>query len=105
MSCEIHVDDIGTRFQMTVKDCDDNSGVDISSALAREIRIRKPSDTLIYRSASVFDDGSALSGVMYYDTIAGDLDEVGTYKLQGKISIGSGVYYTSIYTFKVNCNL
>jgi hypothetical protein len=43
---------------------------------------------------------------MYYDAVAGDLDEVGKYKLQGKVFLGgSGTFYTDIHTFQVHCNL
>ncbi len=103
MSCEIHQYDIGTRFQITVQDCD--SLVDISNASYRQLTFRKPSDTIVTKIASIFNDGSAVSGVMYYDTIGGDLDEVGIWKMQGKIALPSGTYYTNVYSFKVHCNL
>ena len=103
MPSEIHQDDIGTRFLLTVKD--GNDLVDISSATALEVDFRKPSDVVINRSANKFNDGSAVSGVMYYDTVAGDIDEVGNYKLQGVVSLPSGIYHTDIHTFKAHCNL
>ena len=105
MACEIHQNDIGTRFQVTIRDCGGTDPIDVSTAAFRQFTFRKPSDTLMNRTASIFDDGSATSGVIYYDTVAGDLDEVGIYKLQAKISFASGTYYTDIYTFKVHCNL
>jgi hypothetical protein len=103
MACEIHQDDIGTRFLITVKDC--GQEVDLSSASYRQITFRKPSDTMMVKIGSIFNDGSATSGVMYYDSIGGDLDEAGMYKMQGKIALPSGTYYTDVYTFKVHCNL
>jgi hypothetical protein len=103
MASEIHVDDIGTRFLVTVKD--GTSTVDLSSASALQIDFRKPSDTIINRTGSKIGDGSSTSGVMYYDSVDGDLDEVGNYKLQGKVTLTSGTYYTDIHTFKVHCNL
>ena len=103
MPSEIHQNDIGTRFLMTVKD--DSDLVNISGALSLRVDIRKPSDTIINRSALRFNDGSALSGVMYYDTVSGDLDEIGNYKLQGLVTLPSGTYHTDIHTFKVHCNL
>jgi hypothetical protein len=42
---------------------------------------------------------------MHYDSVAGDLDEAGVYKLQAKVVIPSGTYYTDIYTFKVHSNI
>jgi hypothetical protein len=103
MPSEIHQNDIGTRFLMTVKDGSDL--VNISGALSLRVDIRKPSDTVINRYALRFDDGSSISGVMYYDTVAGDIDEVGNYKLQGVVSLPSGIYHTDIHTFKAHCNL
>lgn len=103
MSCQIHEYDIGTRFSITVQDCD--NPVDISNASYRQLTFRKPSDTLVVKIASILNDGSAASGYMYYDTIAGDLDEVGMWKMQAKIALPSGTYYTDVYSFKVHCNL
>jgi hypothetical protein len=103
MASEIHVKDIGTRFSVTVKD--GSSTVDLSSASALQINFRKPSDVVVNRTGSTIGDGSSTSGVMYYDSVAGDLDEVGNYKLQGKVTLTSGTYYTDIHTFKVHCNL
>ena len=104
MPSEIHVNDVGTRFLVTVKDGDDL--VDISSASALTLSFRKPSDTIINKSGVTLSDGSATSGVVYYDAIAGDLDEAGNWKLQGKISLSeSGIFYTDIHTFKVHRNL
>tara|TARA_Y100000004_G_C8856006_1_gene386857 strand:- start:57 stop:371 length:315 start_codon:yes stop_codon:yes gene_type:complete len=104
MASEIHKDDVGTRFLITVKD-DGNlvniSGVDGSSV--HQINIRKPSDVVINRNATLQDFG--ISGVMFYDTIAGDLDEAGFYKLQAKVVIPSGTYFTDVYTFKVHSNI
>ena len=102
MASEIHQHDIGTRFLITVKD--NGVPVDVSSGV-RQINIRKPSDNILNKIGSIISSGSASSGVMYYDTIAGDLDEIGHYKLQAKVAIPSGTFYTDIYTFKVHCNL
>ena len=103
MSSEIHTDDVGTRFLVTIKD--DGDTVDISNASIRQLNFRKPDDTVLNKTALIFNDGSESSGVMYYDSILGDLDQMGSYKLQGKISLPSGTYYTDIYTFTVNCNI
>jgi len=104
MASEIHVNDVGTRFLVTLKD--DGALVDVSPAQATGVFIfKKPDDTTFNRSASTLSDGSALSGVMYYDTVADDLDEAGMWKLQGKMVLIGGTFYTDIQTFQVNCNL
>ena len=102
-SGEIHVNDFGTRFLVTVKE--DGSVVDLSSALSLTMNFRKPSDAIVAKAGSMLTDGSAVSGVMYYDTLEGDLDEVGHWKLQGIISLPSGTFYTDISTFQVHPNL
>ena len=104
MASEIHQDDIGTRFLITVKD--DGNLVNISGvsgSTIHQISFRKPSDAVINRNATLQDFG--ISGVMYYDTIAGDLDEAGLYKLQAKVVVPSGTYYTDIHSFKVHSNI
>ena len=104
MASEIHQDDVGTRFLITVKD--DGNLVNISGVSGgsiHQVSIRKPSDTVIDRNATLQDYG--ISGVMHYDSVAGDLDEAGVYKLQAKVVIPSGTYYTDIYTFKVHSNI
>ena len=103
MPSQIHVDDVGTRFLITIKD--DSSTVDLSDATLKQLNFRKPDDSIINRSGSFISGVSQASGVMYYDSVVGDLNQAGNYKLQGKVSIPSGTYYTDIHTFKVYCNL
>ena len=103
MASQIHKGDIGTRFLVTVKD--DGVAVDLTDATLKQLNFRKPDDTILNRSGSSLGADSISSGVIYYDTVAGDLDEAGVYKLQGKVSTPSGTYYTDVYTFKVHSNL
>jgi len=101
MPSEIHVNDIGTRFLATIQDNGDI--VDVSNASIINMIIKKPDDEVVHKTANLLTDGT--DGKIYYDTIAGDLDEAGQYKLQGRVSLPSGTYYTDIYTFHVHCNL
>lgn len=98
---EIHVDDIGTKFSITIKDGD--LAIDLSSSINIILTFRKPSDELITRTASFVTDGT--NGQIYYDTEPGDLEEAGYYKLQAKVTFPNGVFYTNIHTFQVHCNL
>ena len=68
-----------------------------------QVSFRKPSDTVIDRNATLKDYG--ISGVMFYDTVAGDLDEAGLYKLQAKVIVPSGTFFTDIFSFKVHPNI
>lgn len=55
------------------------------------------------KAASFNTDGT--DGKIYYTAVADDLDEVGTYEIQGKVVITDGTFYTDIQTFKVHRNL
>ena len=98
---EIHLNDIGTQFLLTVKD--GSSAVDISSATTKQVIIQKPSGDKITANTAFSSDGT--DGKMYYNTVAGNLDEAGTYKIQGKVIISDGTFFTDITTFKVYRNL
>ena len=101
MPSEIHVNDIGTRFLATIQD--NGTVVDISSASQIQMIFRRPSDEVFYRVGSLLTSG--VDGKVYYDTVSGDLSNVGMHKLQAKVYLPSGTYYTDIYSFQVNCNL
>jgi hypothetical protein len=99
---EIHENDVGTKFLVTVTD--GSSAVNISSATAtKQLIIKKPSGAKLTKATSFTTDGT--DGKMYYNIAADDLDEAGTYKLQGKVVISDGTFYTDIQTFKVYRNL
>jgi len=101
MSNEIHVNDIGTQLVVTVYD--NNSIVDISAAAQLFIFLKKPNGTTYTKTASLYTDGT--DGKMSYVATAGDFDVSGNYKIQGKVVLSGGTYYTSTATFKVHCNL
>ncbi len=101
MPSEIHINDVGTRFLATIQD--NGTVVDISSASQIQMIFRRPSDEVFYRTGSLLTSG--IDGKVYYDTVSGDLSNVGMHKLQAKVYLPSGTYYTDIYSFQVNCNL
>jgi len=101
---EIHTNDVGTKILVTVKDGE--SAVDVSGATAggaKQIIIKKPSGTKLEKTAVFNSDGT--DGKIYYLVISGDFDEAGTYKIQGKVIISDGTFYTDIQSFKVHRNL
>lgn len=98
---EIHVNDVGTKFLVTVTD--GSSAVDISSATTKQLIIKKPSGTKLTKATAFTTDGT--DGKMQYSIGSDDLDEAGSYKLQGKVVISDGTFYTDIHTFKVHRNL
>jgi hypothetical protein len=101
MASEIHLNDIGTRFLATIKD--NGTVVSVSGAPYINFIFKKPDDSSFNRTANIYTNG--LDGKIYYDTVAGDLDQAGLYKLQGKVVLVNGTFYTDIYTFQVYNNL
>ena len=101
MASEIHVNDVGTKFLVTIKD--DGVVVDISTASSITMMFKKPDDEIVNKVGTLYTDGT--DGKVYYNTLAGDLDEAGHYKLQAKVALPAGTYYTDIYSFQVHCNL
>lgn len=101
MSSEVHMNDIGTTFILTIKDND--VAVDISAASALTVIIKK-SDSVSYTKTGVFyTDGT--DGKIKYVSISGDFDSVGIYKIQAVVTLGSTIYHSSISDFKVYKNL
>tara|TARA_R110002110_G_scaffold255061_2_gene470839 strand:+ start:1565 stop:1873 length:309 start_codon:yes stop_codon:yes gene_type:complete len=98
---EIHENDVGTKFLVTVTD--GTSAVNISGASTKQLIIKKPSGAKLTKATSFVTDGT--DGKMQYSIAADDLDEAGTYKLQGRVIISDGSFYTDIHTFKVYRNL
>ena len=95
------VDDIKVRIIETIYE--DGEVLDISSATAKSIIIRKTDGTILTYTAEFLTDGT--DGKIYYDTIDGDLDQTGTYKVQAEISINGGTYRGSVSSFTLKCNL
>jgi hypothetical protein len=101
MATEIHKDDIGTRFQVTIMD--GSSVVDVSTATTKQIILRKPDETNLTKDASFYTDGT--DGIITYTTTEGDLDVAGVWQIQAYIIIGSNKWHTDIGTFRVYPNL
>ena len=101
MASQIQEGDIGTKLLVTITDND--AIVNISSASSLYIFIKKPDGSILTRSGTFETNGT--DGKMYYTTVSGDIDTAGSYKLQGRVILANGSFYTSTVTFKVHCNL
>lgn len=77
---KIYTFDIGTRLRTTLN-------VDLAGYSTIEYKIEKPSRTILTKPCVPEDIGN---GIVYYDTVVDDLDEVGTYKIQVQIVFASG---------------
>ncbi len=87
-----HVDDIGTRFEITLND-QDGAVVDISAVTTKEIIFEKPDRTSATKTASFTTDGT--DGKMYFIAAGVDLNSnPGNWRIQGHV-IGVGFEYRS----------
>ena len=98
---EIHLGDIGTIFEVTVKD--DTAVLNISTATVKNFEFTKPSGTNVVKSASFTVLG--VDGKLRYTTVAGDLDEVGVWNLQVYLEMPTGKWHSDIQQFSVWKNL
>jgi hypothetical protein len=69
----IFVNTVGLRIYVEV-------GINISAAGSASIRAEKPDGTDVTWAATIAD---AAVGRIFYDTTTGDLDQVGTWKING----------------------
>jgi hypothetical protein len=65
--------------------------------------LKSPSGNAKTKTASFTSDGT--DGKIQYITVEGDLDEIGTWRLQSKITFPTASWSTEIGTFKVYENL
>lgn len=98
---EVHVNDIGTLFKLTLTD--DSVAVDISGATTKQIKLKKPDGTVLTKTAIFTTDGT--DGKMFYQTIADDIDVTGEWQIQGYVVLATGTWYTSVHSFRVFENL
>jgi hypothetical protein len=93
---------IGVSFTATILD---QSGevVDLSSATTLDFIFQRPDGTLLVGAGGLVTDGT--DGKMRYTTVSGDLDDVGAWRYQTHIEIGSSSFYSAVSKFKVLKNL
>jgi hypothetical protein len=97
---EIHVNDIGTVFTITL--LDGTSTVGISTATTKNIIFGKPDGTSVIQTGTFTTDGT--DGKLYYTSVSGDLDQCGFWKIQVHI-IDSGAWRSDIGNFEVHKNI
>ena len=98
----IHLNDIGTVFEVTLKD-ETGTVLDISSATVKQIVFQKPDKTLITKTASFSNTGT--DGKIRYISQAGDLDQPKSWQIQAKVTLPSGSWSSDIGSFTVDKNL
>lgn len=98
---EIHVEDIGTIIELTVKE--GAAIVDTSTTTTKQIVLMKPDGSTLTKTAAFVTDGT--DGKIKYTTIAGDLSVAGDWQVQGLLTYGTGTWHTSTESFQVHPNL
>ena len=98
---EIHKNDIGTVFQITVKD--GTTVVDVSSATTRQFIFTKPNGSKLTVTATLVNTGT--DGKIKYAFVSGDLNVVGRWRYQVKLVISTSTWHSDVGYFTVNTNL
>ena len=98
---EIHVGDIGTIFEVTIKD--GASTLNVAGASTKQIIFKRPDNQTVAKAASFKTDGS--DGILQYTTVSGDLNQNGTWSLQANLVLAAGTWRSDITTFEVHANL
>lgn len=101
MASEIHYGDVGVNFNITVMN--DSVPLDVSNADNIYIIFEKPDGGDLVKNATLVTDGT--DGNIRYTTVAGDLDQIGTWQIQAKVDFGISFFSTDIQRFKVQRNL
>lgn len=97
---EIHINDIGTQFKLTISD--DGAVVDVSTAI-KKIKFLKPDGTCMEKTATNYSGGT--DGIISYITESADLDVVGTWKIQAFVDFGDTEFYSDVHSFRVHKNI
>lgn len=83
---KIYKFDIGTRLRTTLN-------ADLAGYSTIEYKIKKPiNGTILTKTCEVEDEGN---GIVYYDIVDGDLDEIGIYDIQVQIVFSGGAQFES----------
>lgn len=75
----VHAGVTGLVITITVKN-DAGLPLDLSQTVTKEFRIKTPSDAVLTRVAANVTDGG--DGQLTYTSVAGDIEEVGIYRVQ-----------------------
>ncbi len=97
MAGEIHKNDIGTVFRLTIVD-QDGAVVDVSSDPSPEIKFKVGSQVLT-KLATFTTNGT--DGIIQYTSVSGDLTPGGNWTMQGHVILTSGEWHTTKVEFKV----
>jgi len=98
---EIHVADVGTVFEVTIKEGVEI--VDVSGCTSMKIGFVKPSLEELVKTAEFTTDGTDGKIQILFDS--DDLDEEGKWKWQAQVIWASGTWHTTEGSFRVKPNI
>lgn len=101
MAQEIHLNDVGTAFDVVVLDGD--VPVDVSATTGIDYLFTKPDGTTVTKTGSKKTTGT--DGRVTYVAVSGDLDQLGGWSIQVKVTLPAGQWSSQIGKFKVYKNL
>jgi len=97
-----HVGDLGTQIQVTLTD-GNGDPVDVSDATEKVMILQDPEGTSVEKTATFATDGA--DGVVQYETVEGDFTMPGKHKVQARVTLPTGTWWSTIGVFKVADNL
>ncbi len=102
---EIHEGDIGTIFELTVKD--DDVIIDVSTATTKEIHFKNPDGGTVVQSAGFkIPGGDGTDGIITYVSEADDLTPTGLWNIQAFVVFADGSQFSScVSEFRVHANI
>ncbi len=103
MPDEVHVNDIGTIFRVTI--VESGVAVDIASTTTHALLFQRPEEGVTVTQVASFTNVGT-DGQMEYKGTSGDIDTVGRWKLQAHLIFPNGDDFRSnIAIFDVHPNL
>ena len=94
MAAVAYQNDIGTIIEV-------NTQSDLTDAVSLELLIKKPSGTILTKTAYIPVGLSASDGIIAYATVDGDLDEIGKHYVQAHIEGASTDHLGNTANFEV----
>lgn len=87
----------------TVDEAGNVSPLSLAESPSPVVRLENPSH--VSRDLQATIQGDPADGIVLYVTQPGDLDEIGSYRIQAFIQIGGGTFPTEVTSFLVQANI
>ena len=88
---------------------DDAPVLNLALATSQSITFEKPDGTVVVQPAELADqdgtDGDGSEGCIRYVTTDDDIDQVGSWRFQGEVTLPEGTYRTDVECFRVHAPL